>query len=223
MFENFDLQAVIYALAVGAIPVLFAITLHEVAHGWMASRLGDKTAEMLGRLSLNPIRHIDPVGTVAIPAILLLLGSPFLFGWAKPVPVNFRNLRHYRRDMVLVAAAGPGANLLMACGWTLLLGIFAVLGHDSSVGQGFMSMAQVGVTINLLLMVFNLLPIPPLDGGRVLAGLLPPGPANALSRVEPFGFLIVLALLASGILSRILWPVIQALGSVLQTVFLFWI
>ncbi|MCB1637959.1 MAG: site-2 protease family protein, partial [Thiothrix sp.] len=182
MFENFDLQAVIYALAVGAIPVLFAITLHEVAHGWMASRLGDKTAEMLGRLSLNPIRHIDPVGTVAIPAILLLLGSPFLFGWAKPVPVNFRNLRHYRRDMVLVAAAGPGANLLMACGWTLLLGIFAVLGHDSSVGQGFMSMAQVGVTINLLLMVFNLLPIPPLDGGRVLAGLLPPGPANALSR-----------------------------------------
>ena len=158
-----------------------------------------------------------------VAAVLLLLGSPFLFGWAKPVPVNFRNLHHPRRDMMLVAAAGPGANLLMACGWTLLLGIFAMLGHDTPVGQGFMAMAQVGIIVNLLLMVFNLLPIPPLDGGRVLTGLLPPGPASLLSRVEPFGFLIVLALLASGVLSRILWPVMQGLAHVLQTVFLFWI
>ncbi len=220
---NFSLEGFIYALAVGAIPVLFAITLHEVAHGWAANRLGDSTAKMLGRLSLNPIRHIDPIGTVAIPAFLLIMGSPFLFGWAKPVPVNFRNLKHYRRDMILVAAAGPAANFVMATFWMLALGLIYVMAAGTPVGDGFVQMASVGVTINLLLMVFNLIPIPPLDGGRVLSGLAPPAISDLLDRIEPFGFMIVIALMISGILWSIINPVISGLTSLLQNILLFWL
>ena len=185
--------------AIWVLPVLFAITLHEVAHGWVASRLGDPTAKMLGRLSLNPLRHIDPVGTVLVPAMLLWMGG-FLFGWAKPVPVNPRNLRRPRQDMVWVAAAGPVSNILMAIGWAMVLSA-AQRRAGGTVAEWLQVMASIGVSINLLLAVFNMLPIPPLDGGRVLANLLPPGPLSRLmAKVEPFGLFIVLGLLVTGVL-----------------------
>jgi Zn-dependent protease len=198
------------AIVILALPVLFAITVHEVAHGWVAKFFGDPTAERLGRLTLNPIKHIDPIGTVLVPAALLFLitmtGSGFLFGWAKPVPVTWENLRHPKRDMIFVAAAGPGANLLMAILW----GVIAQLGHvwPGSVGpnNALASMGQWGILINVVLMVFNLLPLPPLDGGRVAVGLLPGRWAWQLSRVEPFGFPILLTLMITGVLWVVIAP-----------------
>lgn len=217
---DFDLNTFLYGVATWAIPVLFAITLHEVAHGWVANKLGDSTAKMLGRLSLNPIKHVDPMGTVAVPAVLLLIGSPFLFGWAKPVPVNFRNLKNYRKDMVLVAAAGPMANLLMAILWILLMVVFGNLIPDEAVARGFVTMSQNGVVINLVLLVFNLLPIPPLDGGRVLSGLVPPSFSRVLDQVEPYGMIIVVALLYFGVLNAIIMPVVATLATLLGHLFL---
>ena len=188
---------IIYKIAVNAIPLLLAITLHEAAHGYAARMFGDRTAEMLGRISLNPIKHIDWVGTVAVPALTLAIGG-FFFGWAKPVPVNFNNLRNPKRDMIWVAAAGPASNLLMAIGWAIILKVSDMPAIDA--------IARAGVAWNVALMVLNLLPILPLDGGRIVAGLLPRSMSYTYSRMEPYGMFIVLGLAVAGILGTILLP-----------------
>lgn len=213
-----DFNNLVQTIAIYALPVLFAITIHEAAHGYVARMFGDSTAYMLGRMTLNPLKHIDPFGTIAMPLLLLfttsaLPGGPFVLGYAKPVPVNFGNLRRPKRDMIWVAIAGPASNFIQAVAWTLLLVAVFAAGVDEPF---FLRMAQAGILVNLVIAVFNLLPIPPLDGGRVLVGLLPRGPAYQLSRVEPFGFFIVLGLLVLGVLGS--WwisPLVRASYTVL--------
>ncbi|MES9992652.1 MAG: site-2 protease family protein [Candidatus Thiodiazotropha sp.] len=198
----------IQKLAIFILPLIFAITVHEAAHGWMAKRLGDKTAEMLGRVTLNPIKHIDPIGTILVPLGVYVM-TGFMFGWAKPVPVNWNNLRQPKRDMGLVALAGPGANLIMALIWALLVYAGALmLAHFQWLAMPLILMGVTGVLFNAILMALNLLPVPPLDGGRIVYSLLPPKQAEAYSRLESFGLFIVLFLLISGLLSVILWPVV---------------
>ena len=200
----------ISTLFVFVIPVIFAVTVHEVAHGWVASRLGDQTAKSMGRLTLNPVKHIDPVGTIVVPAIMYF-ASGFIFGWAKPVPVNWHNLGHPRRDMAIVAIAGPAANLLMLLFWAMLAKIIALTGNDPNyLTQLLFYMCSIGVTINIVLMILNLFPILPLDGGRVLTAMLPRDLAISFSRLEPYGLIILVVLLFSGILWKILVPVISA-------------
>jgi len=193
-----------------AVPAVFAITVHEVAHGWTANRLGDPTAAQLGRLTLNPLKHIDPVGTILVPLALKLLGSSFLFGWAKPVPVTWRNLRKLRRDIALVAIAGPCANLLMLAGWALLLGSPA---GDSAFVQ---DMCWTGVVFNATIMALNLIPIPPLDGSRIVTAALPARAAVLYNRLEPFGLVLTALLLMSGILGWLLEPVLVWVGRLVR-------
>lgn len=203
-------------IALAVPPVVLAIVLHEAAHGYVARMFGDQTAWMLGRVTLNPLKHIDPIGTVAVPGALLLVGAPFLFGWAKPVPVNFGNLRHPKRDMIWVAAAGPAVNFAMALAWAWMAQLAAPSGLLAS--NGLYEMAQIGISINLVLMVLNLLPIPPLDGGRIAVGLLPARASNALAMLEPYGFILILVLLVTGYLTVIMMPVLRAARFLVYTI-----
>lgn len=216
-------QDIVWQLTFWALPVLAAIVFHEVAHGWVANRLGDPTAERMGRLTLNPLAHIDLVGTVLVPAMLIVLGGP-VFGWAKPVPVNFDNLRDPRRDMILVSLAGPGTNLLLALLSLIVLKLIVLNGAGA---QGSASsyvllplryMMQASVSINIMLAVFNALPIPPLDGSKVLMGFLPEDMAMQFARLEPYGFIIIIVLLTTGVLNVLLVPLIRVVYGILGTI-----
>lgn len=213
----------VQTIAIYAIPVILAITLHEAAHGYVAMRFGDLTAYAAGRVSLNPIRHIDPVGTIALPLALLAIaklfgGGGILFGWAKPVPVNFANLRHPKRDMLWVAAAGPLSNLVMALLWALMLKVGIAM-PETYFALPLALMGAAGVFINVIFMVLNLLPLPPLDGGRILVSLLPHRMAHGVSLIEPYGFVILIVLLFTGMLGIVLWPLIGAAMSLIAAAF----
>jgi Zn-dependent protease len=210
-----DFAQIIQTVAIYAIPVLFAITVHEAAHGYAARHFGDHTAYMLGRITLNPFKHIDPIGTIGIPLLLLFATSgAFLFGYAKPVPVNFGRLRNPKRDMIWVALAGPASNVVQAVAWTVAYYLLRASGTDEVF---FLKMAQGGVMVNLVLFALNMFPLPPLDGGRILVGLLPVRQAIGLSRVEPFGFFIVLGLVFTGLLGTYwLRPLMSASAQVIE-------
>jgi Zn-dependent protease len=200
-------------IAAWVMPVLLAITVHETAHGWVARRFGDMTAQMQGRLTLNPLKHIDPVGTILVPGLMLLLPGNFVFGWAKPVPVDWRNFKHPKQDMAWVAAAGPASNFLMGLGWAIIARVALGLPADNWVALPLLFMGVAGIFINTILMVLNLLPLPPLDGGRVLTGLLPAPYAYKFARIEPYGFWILIFLLMSGMLGWLLSPfLVMVLG-----------
>jgi Zn-dependent protease len=206
---DFDIARTIQLITIYAIPVILAITLHEAAHAFAAKRWGDSTAFMLGRMTANPIKHIDPVGTILVPAILLLLskgmsGVP-IFGWAKPVPVNMQNLRSPRKDMGYVAAAGPLSNVVMTIGWAII----AVVVQQFELDTFFSNMAFAGIVVNIALAVLNLLPFPPLDGGRIVVALLPAKLAYSFSRLEPYGMMILIGLMATGILGRVMGPLVD--------------
>lgn len=208
--------SIIQKIAFSAIPVIFAITVHEAAHGYAAKYFGDSTAERLGRISLNPIKHIDPIGTIVLPALTMLVGG-VLFGWAKPVPVNFNQLRNPKKDMFWVAAAGPASNLGMAIFWAVMLNFSQLM--PVSTATFFEYMAVVGLQINLILMVLNLIPLPPLDGGRIAVSLLPMDLAVKLARVEKYGFVILIILLFTGLLGKIILPIVNVFLTILVTMF----
>ncbi|WP_035383641.1 site-2 protease family protein [Ferriphaselus sp. R-1] len=211
------MDQLIQTIVIAAIPVLFAITLHEAAHGYVARHFGDMTAYAAGRISLNPIRHIDPVGTILLPLLTLAVGG-ILFGWAKPVPVNFSALRHPKKDMLWVALAGPASNLVMALGWALVAKV-AWAFPGSYYAEPMLEMAQMGIKINAVLMVLNLLPLPPLDGGRIAVSLLPYRQAYQLSKIEPYGMMILIVLAVTPVLSWILSPLYRAFVQVLSLIF----
>lgn len=201
--------SLIQKIAVFAIPVLFAITLHEAAHGYVARHFGDLTAYAAGRISLNPLRHIDLIGTIVVPLASLLLAD-ILFGWAKPVPVNFGNLRRPKQDMLWVAAAGPFSNLLMSLAWAVMLKISVSLAPGNPAATWLLLVSACGIFVNVIFMVLNLLPLPPLDGGRIAVSLLPGRLAWKFAQIERFGFVILIALLLTGVLGFVLWPLINA-------------
>ncbi|NNU42088.1 site-2 protease family protein [Ramlibacter montanisoli] len=205
-----NFEQTIQTILIFALPVLFAITVHEAAHGYVARHFGDNTAYMMGRVTLNPFKHIDPIGTILMPLMLYFATSgAFLFGYAKPVPVNFGHLKRPKRDMIWVALAGPASNFIQAILWALLYALLVGTGVNE---RFFLEMAKAGVLVNLVMWAFNLFPLPPLDGGRVLVGLLPPRPAYALSRIEPWGFFIVLGLVLLGIVSTYWLRPLMAFG-----------
>jgi Zn-dependent protease len=207
-----------YTIAVWALPILFAITLHEAAHGWVANKLGDPTAKNRGRITINPLKHIDPMGTIVVPMFLAMV-SPFVMGWAKPVPVEPRYFKSPLLDMALVAVAGPVSNFLMACCWAAFILLADTLLSPSSTLMFLADMGEKGIIINIVLMVLNLLPIPPLDGGRVLAGILPPSLAMPFLQLERYGMIIVLLLLVSGVLGKIMWPVVLHFVKIIGFIF----
>ncbi len=208
---------VVQKIAVYALPILFAITVHEAAHGYAAKYFGDLTAERMGRITLNPLKHIDPFGTILLPALTVMLGG-ILFGWAKPVPVNFANLRNPKKDMFWVAAAGPASNFIMAIFWALLL---SYANYAPNTAVNFLAeMSLAGISINLVLMVLNLLPMPPLDGGRIAVSLLPTPMAIQLARLEQYGFIILIVLMFTGILGKIISPIIQLFERLIYVVFM---
>jgi Zn-dependent protease len=198
-----DQLTLLQRIVVWILPVVFAITVHELAHGWMAKKMGDNTASMLGRLTLNPIKHIDPIGTIIVPGLLLLTFSGFVFGWAKPVPVDPRNFKNPRKDMAIVALAGPVANLLMAIGWASLARLGGIINTDF-ITLPLIYSGVAGISINLVLALLNLLPIPPLDGSRILTGILPSYWAWQYNRFEKYGFILLLILLYTQMLDKVL-------------------
>ena len=212
-----EINQLIQTIAIYALPVLFAITLHEAAHGYVARHFGDKTAYAQRRISLNPLRHVDPVGTLLVPLVILLLsGGRFLFGWAKPIPVNYSALRKPKQHMAWVAAAGPLANLAMALGWALLLKAGLVL-PESSYSEPMVRMAEAGVRVNLIFMFLNLLPILPLDGGRILASLLPNRLSWQYAKLEPFGLPVLLVLAVTNLLDAVLSPLLVVSESLIHS------
>ena len=216
-----ELEALAIKIVISAIPILLAITVHEASHGYAAKYFGDLTAERMGRISLNPFKHIDPVGTILLPALTLFFGG-VLFGWAKPVPVNFANLRNPKKDMFWVAAAGPASNFVMAILWSLLLGIIKYELSRGVYSPSFpflLQMCFVGVTINVVLMVLNLLPMPPLDGGRIAVSLLPNNLAFKLAQVEKYSFAILIALMFTGVLNKIIGPFINFFQQAILQIF----
>lgn len=210
-----QIDQLIQTITIAAIPILFAITLHEAAHGYVARHFGDNTAYLQGRISLNPIRHIDPVGTILLPLLTLVLGG-ILFGWAKPVPVNFGALRNPKKDMLWVAIAGPASNLAMALGWALMFKL-ASAAPESYFAEPLMDMAVIGIKINIVLMVLNLLPLPPLDGGRVAVSLLPHQQAYQLSKIEPYGMFILIFMAVTPVLGWVLFPLVRIAEQILFT------
>lgn len=213
------MEQIIQVVALAALPVLFAITLHEAAHGYTARHFGDPTAYQAGRITLNPLRHIDPIGTVVVPLMILLVSSgDFLFGWAKPVPVDFGRLRNPKKDMLWVAAAGPLSNLAMACGWALMfkLSLAVPLGVY---GDPLLKMSLIGISVNVVLLVLNLLPLPPLDGGRIAVSLLPMPLAVRFSQLERWGFPILLLLLFTDVLGKIMAPLVAVVRTLLAFIF----
>ena len=216
-----ELEALAIKIVISAIPILLAITVHEASHGYAAKYFGDLTAERLGRITLNPLKHIDPVGTILLPALTLFFGG-VLFGWAKPVPVNFGNLHNPKKDMFWVAAAGPASNFVMAVLWSLLLGAIKYELSRGVYSPSFpflLQMCFVGVTINVVLMVLNLLPMPPLDGGRIAVSLLPNNLAFKLAQVEKYGFAILIALMFTGVLNKIIGPFINFFQQAILQIF----
>ena len=212
-----QLDQLIQTIAIAAIPILFAITLHEAAHGYVARHFGDMTADREGRISLNPIHHIDPVGTILLPLLTLWLGG-ILFGWAKPVPVNFSALRHPKKVMLWVALAGPATNLFMAFGWGLMASL-ALTFQDNYFAEPMMEMAQIGIKINVVLIALNMLPIPPLDGGRVAVSLLPHRQAFILAKIEPYGMFILIFMVMTPLLGWILMPIVSGLTLLINFIF----